>query len=129
MSVVVDSSGWIEYFVDGPNAEAFASAIEDSSQLIVPSIVLTEVTRWMLREAGESAALKAVTAMKQGAVISLDDSLAVLAAEMSFRHGLPLADGIIFTTAQKCEAELLTQDADLEGLPSVRYIRHQSRKA
>ena len=127
MLTVVDSSGWIEYFVDGPNADFFAAAIENTEELIVPSIILTEVYRWMLREASETEASAAAAAMKQGIVVPLDDQLSIIAAEISHRHSLPLADGIIYTTAKNASAELITQDADLEGLPGVRYIRHPSR--
>ena len=35
---VVDSSAWLEYFSDGPNASEFADAITDLERLIVPSI-------------------------------------------------------------------------------------------
>ena len=128
MPTIVDSSGWIEYFIDGPNADCFAEAIENTGDLIVPAITLTEVYRWMLREATESDALAAVTVMKQGKVVPLDDQLSILAAEVSHRHKLPLADGIIYTTAKHQDAELITQDADMEGLPGVTYVRHPKRK-
>ncbi len=128
MPTIVDSSGWIEYFIDGPNADHFAAAIEDTDNLIVPAITLTEVYRWMLREATESDALAAAAAMKQGKVVPLDDQLSILAAEVSHRHKLPLADGIIYTTAKHQDAELITQDADMEGLPGVTYVRHPKRK-
>jgi predicted nucleic acid-binding protein len=128
MPSIVDSSGWIEYFIDGPNADRFAAAIEDTADLIVPTITLTEVYRWMLREATESEALAAAAVMKQGKVVPLDDQLSILAAEVSHRHKLPLADGIIYTTAKSHGAELITQDADMEGLPGVTYVRHPKRK-
>ncbi len=128
MPTIVDSSGWIEYFVGGPNADRFSAAIERTEDLIVPAITLTEVYRWMLREATESDALAAVTVMKQGKVIPLDDQLSILSAEVGFRHKLPLADGIIYTTAKLHEADLITQDADMEGLPNVIYVRHPKRK-
>jgi predicted nucleic acid-binding protein len=128
MPTIVDSSGWIEYFIDGPNADYFAAAIENTDDLIVPAITLTEVYRWMLREATESEALAAAAAMKQGKVVPLDDQLSILAAELSHRHKLPLADGIIYTTAKHQNAELITQDADMEGLPGVIYVRHPQRK-
>ena len=128
MPSIVDSSGWIEYFIDGPNADRFAAAIEDTDDLIVPTITLTEVYRWMLREATESEALAAAAVMKQGKVVPLDDQLSILAAEVSHRHKLPLADGIIYTTAKSHGAELITQDANMEGLPGVTYVRHPKRK-
>tara|TARA_B110000908_G_scaffold62447_1_gene75799 strand:+ start:117 stop:503 length:387 start_codon:yes stop_codon:yes gene_type:complete len=128
MPTIVDSSGWIEYFVDGPNADRFAAAIENTDDLIVPAIILTEVYRWMLREASESEALAAAAVMKQGKVVPLDDQLSIFAAEVSHRHKLSLADGIIYTTAKHQDAELITQEADMEGLPGVIYVRHSKRK-
>ena len=128
MPTVVDSSGWIEYFIDGANANHFAAAIENTDDLIVPSIILTEVYRWMLRESSESDALAVAAAMKQGKVVALDGQLSILAAEVSHRHKLSLADGIIYTTAQQHVADLITQDADMEGLTGVKYIRHPKRK-
>ena len=95
---------------------------------MVPSIILAEVYKWMLRESSESDALAVAAAMKQGKVVALDSQLSILAAELSHRHKLPLADGIIYTTAQQYDACLITQDADMEGLPGVRYIRHPHRK-
>ena len=35
---VVDSSGWLEYFADGPNADFFAPAVEKVAKLVVPPI-------------------------------------------------------------------------------------------
>ena len=40
---VVDSSAWLEYFANGPNAEFFAPAIEKTTALIVPWLTLYEV--------------------------------------------------------------------------------------
>ena len=40
---VVDSSAWLEYFGDGPNAGEFADAIAETEHLIVPGITLFEV--------------------------------------------------------------------------------------
>jgi len=40
---VADSSGWLEYFVDGPNADFFALAIERAAELVVPSESVHEV--------------------------------------------------------------------------------------
>jgi hypothetical protein len=34
---VVDSSAWLEYFADGPNADHFAPAIEAIDALVVPA--------------------------------------------------------------------------------------------
>ena len=77
---VVDSSGWLEYFADGPNAEFFAAAVERVSELVVPSISLYEVFKRVLQQRGEGAALQAVAAMQQGQVVDLDAAVALSAA-------------------------------------------------
>ena len=60
---VVDSSGWLEYFADAPNADFFAPAIKNVKALIVPSISLYEVFKRVLVQRGENDALKAAAQM------------------------------------------------------------------
>jgi len=119
---VVDSSGWIEYFTDGPGATFFAPAIERVDSLIVPTIVVNEVLRKTLRDAGEAAALTVLTAMRQGKVVALDEALAVSAARLGLAHRLPLADAIVLATARASAATLWTQDKDFAGLTRVRLL-------
>ena len=121
MNVVVDSSGWIEFFVDGPNAKWFGQAIRDATELIVPSITVLEVYRYVLRHRGRQEALQAAATMRQGRVVDLDEGLAIEAAELGASLKLPMADSIIYATTSAAEAELWTQDADFDGLDSVRF--------
>jgi hypothetical protein len=60
---VVDSSGWLEYFADGPAAGFFAPAIEDAAGLVVPSLSIYEVFKRVLQQRGENAALSAAAIM------------------------------------------------------------------
>ncbi|SMF96394.1 Predicted nucleic acid-binding protein, contains PIN domain [Methylomagnum ishizawai] len=120
---VVDSSGWLEYFAEGPNVEFFAPAIEDTRNLIVPSISLYEVFKRVLIQTDEARALRAVALMQEAQVIDLNSSLAVYAAQLSYRYKTPMADSIILATAWTHQAILWTQDNDFEGLPKVNYIR------
>ena len=123
---VVGSSGWIEYFADGPNAELFEAAIADAGSLVVPSISIYEVFKRLLREPnGEEAALHVVAAMQRGRVAILDADLALDAAKTSFETKLPMADSVILATARAHGATLWTQDADFEGLAGVRYVEKQ----
>ena len=119
---LVDSSGWIEHFTGGSNARRFAKPIEDVPNLIVPTICLAEVFRFVLREDSEGNALQAIAAMQQGKVIELDSSLSLLAAKLGLDHSLPLADSIIYATALSVEATIWTQDADFDGLPNVKFF-------
>jgi len=124
---VVDSSAWLEYFANGPNAGAFASAIQATEELVVPSITLLEVFKRVYQQRGEGPALQAVALMQQGAVVDLDAPLALTAARISADGKLALADSVVLATARRFDATLWTQDADLEGLPGVRYRARSHR--
>lgn len=123
MKAVVDSSAWIEYLVGGPNAGEFEAPLSRTEELIVPAITITEVYGWMLREASEAEALTVAAAMRQGRVVDLDDHLSIAAAALSRRHELPLVEGIVYATARQEAAQLWTQDADLDGLAEVVYVK------
>ena len=119
---IVDSSGWLEYFADGPNADRFAAPLGSVAELLVPSITLYEVFKIVCRQRGEDAALQAVAMMQQGRVIELSSSIALLAAKLSLDLKIPMADSIILATAQTHDAVLWTQDDDFKGLSGVRYF-------
>lgn len=119
---VIDSSAWIAYFTGDSNAAVFAKPIESHKKLIVPSITIVETYKYILRYVDKDAALQAVGHMKQGQVVDLDMSLVIDAAHFGSEHKLPLADSIIYATAQKYGAVLWTQDKDFEGLANVRFI-------
>ena len=118
---VVDSSGWLEYFANTPNASFFAPAIEDTANLLVPAISLYEVFKRVLQQSGEDNALKAVADMMQGQVIELDAKLSIYAAKLSAELKIPMADSIMLATARTYQAVLWTQDADFAHIPDVQY--------
>lgn len=122
---LVDSSAWLEYFADGPNAGRFAPAITAVDDLVVPTIVLCEVTRRVMQQRGEDEALQAAALLHQGQVVPLDSALALAAAQLGVSQRLPLADSIILATARQLGATIWTMDADFEGLPEVRYFRRR----
>jgi predicted nucleic acid-binding protein len=119
---VVDSSGWLEYFADGPNAEAFAKAIESTRSLIVPTLSLFEVFKRVTRQRSEDDALRAIAVMEQGRVVDLDQATALEAARLSMEHGIAMADSVMLATAYRHQATLWTQDSDFEGLKGARYF-------
>jgi toxin FitB len=119
---LVDSSAWLEYFADGPNAGFFASAIESTQNLIVPTICLMEVFKRILQQRGESAALNAVAQMQQGQVVNLDASIALDAARLGVQLKLPLADSIIVVHGRTHHATIWTQDSDFARLGGVKYV-------
>jgi predicted nucleic acid-binding protein len=120
---VVDSSGWLEYLADGPNADFFAPAIEDVSKLVVPSVSLYEVFKRALQQRGEEAALTAAAMMARGRVIDLNMTLALGAAKLSADLKLPMADSIILATARAHTATVWTQDEHFQHVEGVQYIQ------
>ena len=120
---VVDSSAWLSWFTNEPGAGAFAAAIEDHANLIVPSICILEVFKVVSRQRGEGEALQAVALMSQSELVDLDAELAISAALLGNENKLPLADSVVYATARRYDATLWTQDEDFDGLPGVKFFR------
>jgi len=118
---LVDSCGWLEYFADGPNADFYATALEDPGSLLIPTICLLEVFKRVLQQRGEDAALQAAAAMHQGLVVPLDAGLALNAARIGHDLKLPLANSVILATARAYQGVIWTQDAHFKGLEGIRY--------
>ena len=119
---VVDSSGWLELFTDGPLAAEYERHLEDPDQVLTPAIVLYEVYRWMRRERGEQLALVAAAALQRTTVVPLTPVLALEAADLGLDHRLAMADSLVYATAVHHQAELVTSDADFAELPGVTYL-------
>jgi toxin FitB len=121
--VVLDSSCWLEHFAGTPRAGLFAPVLQSPSLLVVPVLTIYEVVKKLSREAGGEVASQALSLMRQGELVALGLDLSLQAT----RHALPLADSLIYATALAFDAELWTQDAQFDGLPSVRYFDKRPR--
>jgi predicted nucleic acid-binding protein len=125
---VIDSSGWLEYFISGKNASFFAPAIQDVANVVVPTISIFEVFKRTLIEKGRTDALEAVAIMYDGQVVDLDREIALIAADLSFELKLPMADSIILATARAHSATLWTQDEHFRDIEDVKYIEKKPHK-
>ena len=119
---IVDSSGWLEYFADGPNADFFAPVIENTDELVVPTISIYEGFKRILQQRDETAALQAIAIMQQGTIADLDAPTALSAAKTSIESNLPMADSIMLVTARAHGATFWTQDADFADIDGVEYV-------
>jgi len=119
---IVDSSGWLAYFADEPNAKHFLAPLSDSTLLIVPTVTIYEVFKVIVREASENEALQVVVAMQKGRVVDLSATLAMAASRLSLEYQLPMADSIILATAQEFKAIIWTQDSDFKNISKVKYF-------
>ena len=120
--ILVDSSGWIEFFTAGANAGKYGHYLEKPEDVVTPTVVVYEVYKLVKRERTEEDALLAVAQMEKTRLIPLTDSLALAAADASLELRLAMADAIVYATARAEGAELVTSDRDLQGLPGVTYL-------
>jgi len=120
---LVDSSGWLEYFADGPNAGHFAPVINDAKKLLVSTINIYEVYKKVISERNEDDALQAIAMMGQARVCEITASIAAQAAKISYIFKLPMADCLIYATAVEQDAIIWTQDADFKDMEGVKYFK------
>ena len=126
--ILVDSSGWIEFFTGGANADRYGSYLEDASNVVTPTVVLYEVYKIIKRERTEEEALLAVAQIQKTRVVSLSEPIALEAADVSLEHRLAIADSIVYATARAEGVEVVTSDQDLRGLPGVTYLPKRSSR-
>ena len=119
---IVDSSLWIEYFLENDIDQSIIDTINDTVNLCVSVISLYEVYKKFLSIGDSERANIAVDIMQNAAVIGIDPQLAVLAAQLGKQHKLPMADSIIYATAVLCDADLYTQDKHFDNLDRVHYF-------
>lgn len=117
--IVLDSSGWIEFFADGPHADEFAARLRSPSNIITPTVALYEVYKWIKRERSEEEALEAVGTMKKTTIVDLTEEVALTAADLSLAHGLAMADAMMLAFARENHADLLTSDSGFSGIAGV----------
>lgn len=120
--IVVDSSGWLEFLTDGTLADEYAKRLRQPATVLTPTIVIYEVYKHAKRLLSEEDAVDAVAAMQKTHVVPLTDELALVAADLSLAHKLPMADAIVLATAQAHDADVVTSDADFADIARVVYI-------
>jgi toxin FitB len=118
---VVDSAGWLEHFTGGPLGPVYREYLM-GADVIVPTIIIYEVCKFIRRWVSAERSREALVAMEKRAIVDLYGDLAAQAAIVSLRHKLPMADAIIYATATAYGADLITSDAHLKDLPGVTFI-------
>lgn len=116
---VVDTSAWIEWLTGSELGKTLRRQFPDKPQCLVPTIVQLELAKWLLRELGEEQADQVIAYTQKCVVVPLDTATALLAAELHREYKLATADAIVYATARRQSAELLTCDAHFQGLPEV----------
>nr|MDP2191243.1 type II toxin-antitoxin system VapC family toxin [Rhodoferax sp.] len=119
---VVDSSGWIEFFLAGPSGPLFKPVIEQRDKLLVPVIALYEVHKILSRKMPADVVASCLNVMRLGRVLELTDRRAIAAADIALHHRLALADAVMYAMALEHKATFWTQDVDYQGLPGVNFF-------
>lgn len=122
MKSIIDSSIWLEYFLGGSLPQVCLKTINDTENLLVPSVVLYEVFKKFLKQYNETEALRVIEEICGGKVIEMDYHLSIFAAKIAKDCSLGMADSFIYATALLYEADLWTMDSDFKGLPNVNYF-------
>jgi len=123
--LLVDSSGWIEFFTAGTLAGEYSKYVKDPTKIITPTIVLYEVYKKIKRERSEEDALLAVSLINKTSIVPLSESIALLAADVSLRHSLPMADAVVYATALEEDCDIVTSDAHFNGLDRVVFLEKE----
>jgi len=128
MTVLVDSWAWIEYFEGSVAGEKVKELIENSQDKVIISVVnIAEVYNSFLRvyshPDNELYAEASRKAMKQRSyVYEVDEEIAVDSARIKHEKKWGLGDSIIYATAKREGAEVLTGDPHFRGLKDVIFL-------
>lgn len=125
--IVIDSSGWLEFFADGPHATEFASRLRQPAGVITPTVAIYEVYKWIKRERSEDEALDAVATMKQTVVADLTEEVALTAADLSLEHRMAMADAMMLAFARENGATLVTTDSGFDGIAGVTVFSKKTK--
>jgi predicted nucleic acid-binding protein len=116
---VIDTSAWIEWLTQSALGRKLDRQIPDKARCLVPTIVQLELSRWLVREVGEDEADRVLAYTQTCRVAALDTDIALLAADLRRQHELATADAIVYATAQRHGADVVTCDAHFKGLPGI----------
>ncbi len=124
---LVDTSAWVEFLTGSTLGLAIAAELPEREQWLVPTMVQSELAKWLTREAGEDRADRVIAFTATCVVADLDTATALSAAELCARHKLATADAIVYATALAHGADVLTCDRHFENLPGVQFLEKPRR--
>lgn len=125
VNVLIDSSIWIEFFINGNKAEKAAAIIKklNKNNCKIPSIVLYEVYKKLKKQINEQAGSQAIAYIIDiSEIVYLNERLAIMAAEASLENSLSMADAIIMATAEAKNAEIKTMDSHFSSIKRAEII-------
>ena len=121
MRRVVDTSVWVETLVGGAFGRTLQADLPEDDDWLMPTIVQLELSKWISRERSEDLHHRVIAFSMTRLVVPLDTKIALEAAHLCRTLKLASADAVVLATARLNHADLLTCDAQFEGLPDVVY--------
>lgn len=124
--ILIDSYGWLEYFLEGPLADKYAKYIEEANEenYVTPTIVVYEVYKRIRSIQGEQSALEAYAQITRTKIVELTSQIALEAAETSLLTNLGMADSLIVATARAFNAQIVTSDKHLKDFKEAKFIEY-----
>ena len=123
MTIVFDSSCWIEVLTQGPLSKICDKELRNATQVLIPTIVIYEVYKKISSSISEDQALSVVALMSQHKIVDLTRDISIAAADLSLARKLPMADSLVLAHAQYEDAILVTLDNEFRGIPHVKILR------
>ena len=124
MTVLIDSWAWVEFFRGSKKGEEIKAYVMDENQdIIISSINLAEIYRLALDRFDEQTAEKRRRAMiSRCYLIPVDEEIAIKGAKFRHERDWGLGDALIYATAIREEAKVLTGDPHFKGLKDVIFL-------
>ncbi|PIN89631.1 hypothetical protein COU57_05810 [Candidatus Pacearchaeota archaeon CG10_big_fil_rev_8_21_14_0_10_32_14] len=116
---LLDSSVWIDYFYNGNHKE-----IIDGDELVLLSVIsIYEIRKKLsLKNSVNKVELAMKKVKERSLIIPIDNEIAENGVEISMKHNLPMADSIIYATAQVHKGIVVTLDNHFRKLDKVIFI-------
>jgi predicted nucleic acid-binding protein len=118
---LIDSCVWAEVLMGTPTGRFFKPLIPPAGQLLVSTMVLYELGKWLARNMDAQEADQVMVTLLTAHVVEPTANIALQAAELSVTYKLHALDALIYAAALEHDAQLVTCDAHFKGLPSVDY--------
>jgi predicted nucleic acid-binding protein len=122
MTVTFDSSAWIEYFAGSKIGRNVKELVDSMEIIYTPSIGLLEIKHKYQKE-NKKWKTRINYICDRSMIVDLNKEIALLAADMKYKHGLYSIDAIIYSTAQQMKSKLLTKDSHFKYLKDVIMLK------
>lgn len=121
--VLIDSSCWIEFFKGGKRIKKIEKYMSSFEKIVTPIIVVYEVYKKIKSIYSEEIALSYSSQLEKTELVNLDIHLTRLAADISIKNNLAMADAFIYATSELKDAQIVTFDSDFKDLDNVIYLK------